>query len=246
MRRVLANAVVLAGLLMIFCPYVLARGAHGFAGGGRGFSGGFAPLPRTRPIQPIRSAPPASTSRPRSYGSFSYPPTGGSSLINPLESQCLLNSNFAASYYCRQYFSGRASWGYEPIYPYWMPTMNYDSDQPAQQASSSGNQDSDLNAQVGNLAAEVEMMREDQAMRDSRGAPSAQPSAQPEPETPSTTLVYRDGHQMEVHDYAIQGDTLFVFSNQTTQRVPLADLDLTATARVNGQRGVDFVAPDAQ
>ncbi len=244
MRRELANAVVLAGLTLVFCPYVQARGAHGSSGGGHGFSRGFASVPRAHPPQPVRIATPAPTSRPRYYSGFSYPPTGGTSLINPLQSQCLLNSAFSASYYCRQYFSGAPSWGYEPIYPYWMPSMDSDYGQPAPQASTSGNQDSDLTAQVGNLAAEVEMMREDQAMRDYRGAPSAQPSVQTEPETPTTMLVYRDGHQTEVHDYAIQGDTLFVFSNQTTQRVPLTDLDLSATARVNGERGVEFVAPD--
>jgi hypothetical protein len=48
---------------------------------------------------------------------------------------------------------------------------------------------------------------------------------------------------MEVQNYAIMGETLWVFSDQRTRRVPLADLDLAATKRVNGDRGVDFVAP---
>jgi hypothetical protein len=68
----------------------------------------------------------------------------------------------------------------------------------------------------------------------------------PEEKPPTTLLVYRDGHQLEVQDYAIQGKTLWVFSDQKTRRIPLADLDLTATQRVNGERGVDFTAPDQQ
>jgi len=51
---------------------------------------------------------------------------------------------------------------------------------------------------------------------------------------------------VEVQDYAIQGQTLWVFSNQMTRRVPLADLDLAATERVNGERGVEFVSPNTQ
>ena len=47
---------------------------------------------------------------------------------------------------------------------------------------------------------------------------------------------------MEVQDYAILGKTLWVFSDQRMQQVPLADLDLAATERVNGERGVDFGA----
>ncbi len=90
------------------------------------------------------------------------------------------------------------------------------------------------------------MMRQDQALRDSRGAPSGEPSMAAEEKPPTTLLVYRDGHQVEVQDYAILGKTLWVFSAQTTRRVPLADLDLSATQRVNGDRGVDFATPDPQ
>jgi hypothetical protein len=129
--------------------------------------------------------------------------------------------------------------------PYWFPSTGYETEQPAPPVAEPepGPQ---LAAQVGNLAVEVEMMREDQALRDSRGSPPAEASVAPEEKPPTTLLVYRDGHQLEVQDYAIQGKTLWVFSGQKTQRVPLADLDLTATQRVNGERGVDFTAPDPQ
>jgi hypothetical protein len=169
----------------------------------------------------------------------------GTSLINPGEASCLLNPSFAGTYYCRQYFSGRPSWGFEPVYPFWLPPIGYENEEPAQPAPEVA-QDNQLAAQVGNLAAEVEMMREEQALRESRGAPSAQPSAAAEEKPPATVLVYRDGHQVEVEDYAIQGQTLWVFSNQLTRRVPLADLDLAATERVNEERGVEFVSPNAQ
>ncbi len=123
--------------------------------------------------------------------------------------------------------------------------MGYDTDQSTAQSGEPQQQDDDLSAQVGNLAAEVEMMREDQAARDMRNAQATQPLAETESASP-TVLVYRDGHEMEVHDYAIQGQTLWVFSNQATQRVSLADLDLPATERANAKRGVEFSAPYGQ
>jgi hypothetical protein len=118
--------------------------------------------------------------------------------------------------------------------------MGYDTDQAAP-PNAEPEQDPQLADQVGNLANEVEMMREDQAQRDYRGAA---PSMGAEEKPPATVLVYRDGHQVEVQNYAIVGKTLWVISDQMTRRVPLADLDLAATQRVNGDRGVDFSAPD--
>jgi hypothetical protein len=174
-----------------------------------------------------------------------FAPVTGTSLINPGEASCLLNPSVAGSYYCRQYFSGRPSLGFEPVYPFWLPSTGYETEQPGASAPEP-EQETQLAAQVSNLATEVELMREDQALRDARGAPSAQPSRAAEEKPPATLLVYRDGHQVEVQDYAILGKTLWVFSNQVTRRVPLADLDLAATQRANGERGVDFITPDPQ
>ncbi|MGO8788216.1 MAG: hypothetical protein ACLQVL_12655 [Terriglobia bacterium] len=171
------------------------------------------------------------------------PPVTGTSLINPGEASCILNPSFSGSYYCRQYYSGRAAWGFEPVYPGWLPTTGYTSDDTAPPPAEP-QQDAQLAAQVGNLATEVEMMREDQAQRQSRGVPSAEPPAATEEKPPTTLFVYRDGHQMEVQDYAILGSTLWVFSDQRTRQISLADLDLGATKRVNEERGVDFTAPN--
>jgi hypothetical protein len=169
----------------------------------------------------------------------------GTSLINPGEASCLLNPSYSGFLYCRQYYSGRPSLGFEPVYPSWFPSTGYETEE-ALPPSSEPEQDSQLAAQVGNLTAEVEMMREDQAARDFRGAPSPEFPAASEEKPPTTLLVYRDGHQMEIQNYAILGKTLWVFSDQRTRQVPLADLDLAATQRVNDDRGVDFVAPAQQ
>ena len=72
---------------------------------------------------------------------------------------------------------------------------------------------------------------------------SAAASAPPEPLLP-TVLVYRDGHQMEVQNYAIYGQTVWVFGDQITRKIAFADLDLAGTKKVNDQRGVEFDVPE--
>jgi len=60
---------------------------------------------------------------------------------------------------------------------------------------------------------------------------------------PSTALVFRDQHVEEVRNYAISGGTLWVLGDQATKKIPLAQLDLDATAKMNDDRGVDFQIP---
>jgi len=71
---------------------------------------------------------------------------------------------------------------------------------------------------------------------------------QPEPPTPAaeqdpTVLVFRDGHKMEVHNYAIVGQTLFNFDGKGQRKIQLADLDLDSTRKVNDDRGNEFHLP---
>jgi hypothetical protein len=78
-------------------------------------------------------------------------------------------------------------------------------------------------------------------------APRAQ-TAEPAPpdvvvSQPTTVLVFKDGHQAEVQNYAIVGDTLFDFADGRSHKILLADLDLPATRKANDTRGVDFQVP---
>jgi hypothetical protein len=69
--------------------------------------------------------------------------------------------------------------------------------------------------------------------------------AEPEPQedVPATLLVFKDGHQVEVHNYAIIGSTLWDLSDHLTKKISLADLDLAATTKVNDERGTPFKLP---
>jgi len=75
---------------------------------------------------------------------------------------------------------------------------------------------------------------------------AAPPPAPPVPETQpldATVLVFRDGHQEEVSNYAIMGQTLYIFGTRT-QKIGLGDLDVPKTIKLNDDRGVDFHLPN--
>jgi len=65
------------------------------------------------------------------------------------------------------------------------------------------------------------------------------------PEAPlePTLLVFKDGHQLEVGNYAIVGPTLFDLTPGHPRKIALADLDLEATRKQNDNRGVVFQLP---
>jgi len=60
---------------------------------------------------------------------------------------------------------------------------------------------------------------------------------------PSTVLIFKDGHQQEVSNYAIVGAILYDLGGGRSKKVQLSDLDLTATIKENDQRGVEFQLP---
>ncbi|HZQ24813.1 MAG TPA: hypothetical protein VFA89_18640 [Terriglobales bacterium] len=68
-------------------------------------------------------------------------------------------------------------------------------------------------------------------------------AAVPVSDQPSTVLVFKDGHETEVKNYAIQGSLLYDLSSGRPKKIALADLDLAATQKENDDRGVDFVLP---
>lgn len=80
---------------------------------------------------------------------------------------------------------------------------------------------------------------------------SARPVAPPAPEKasssfesqPETVLIFKDGHRLEITNYAIQGTTLFNLSGEGPRRIDTADLDVVATMKENDDRGVEFRLP---
>jgi len=71
------------------------------------------------------------------------------------------------------------------------------------------------------------------------------PAGPPEPVAaqPATVLIFKNGQQSEVQNYAIVGETLFDFTEGRSHKILLDDLDLPATQKANDDRGVDFQVP---
>jgi len=73
--------------------------------------------------------------------------------------------------------------------------------------------------------------------------PAPDPPASPVPREPDTILVFKDGHKVQVGNYAIVGPNLFDLTPGHRQKVALADLDVNATQKANDDQGVDFKLP---
>jgi hypothetical protein len=73
-------------------------------------------------------------------------------------------------------------------------------------------------------------------------APVQRANAPSKPSKP-TTIVFKDGRQMEVESYAIVGHSLLDIAPGQTRKIALANVDIDATRRENNQHGVNFSLP---
>jgi hypothetical protein len=148
---------------------------------------------------------------------------------------------------CRRSFGypWYAGYGYAGYYdPYWWwdssSSYDYDYDQDRELALAS-----EMNAR--NI--EEQKLREQDDRERERDQDSYARRVQSREEewpaaVPATALVFRDQHVEEVRNYAIAGGTLWVLNDhQAGKKIPLAQLDLAATAKMNDDRGVDFQVP---
>lgn len=92
-------------------------------------------------------------------------------------------------------------------------------------------------AQINRLEDEVSRLRQE---RDS--ATRSQPPSKADLHS-LTELVFQDKHTQEVQNYAIVGQTFWIFDGEQTKKIPLSALDVAATIKANDSRGVDFALP---
>jgi hypothetical protein len=69
------------------------------------------------------------------------------------------------------------------------------------------------------LTGKVDRLQGDIESRLTPPPPPARPQPHPTP-SPVTVLVFKDKHIREVHNYAIVGETLWVFSEQRAEKIP--------------------------
>jgi hypothetical protein len=231
MRRLLT----LAAFLLIFSlvPVCAQRGGGhgGFSGGHSGFSGG-------------------------GHAGVSGHSLGGSHFVSHAGSQ------FGGA---RGYLGGSRSYGgvrfrgerfglrnrfgygypYYPYYgfydPWWDSGSSSDEDQASQRQMASEMNEENLEEQ--------QMLGEQDQDAYARPMPrprSAQPVSDPHARNdPATVLVFRNGQQREIQNYAIVDGLLWNFTPARTEKIPLAVLDIQATIKANDDRGVDFRLPSS-
>jgi hypothetical protein len=241
MRRLLSIATFV--LLLGSIPVLAQRGGGRASGGHGGFAGHGGMAMHAGGGQSFRGthSGPGMSGRGFNRGSR------GTSFHQPLRSRGfqrfrgprIRSFGFRNCFGCRSRFA--YPWGYAASFdPYWWwdSGSSYDQDREREIA-----QANEMNAQS------LEEQRARQQDQDSYARQDRGPEARLDPPpqesvetTPATVLVYRDQRRQEIHNYAIVGQTLWAFG-QRTQKIPLGELDLTATVRANDEQGVDFRLP---
>lgn len=131
-------------------------------------------------------------------------------------------------------------YGYDPVL--WDSGSSYDSSDQAAYAE----RNEQLSQQVNELSNEVARLRDEQQIRAYTPLPTERQAPSDSAKTniaDPTVLVFRDQHREEIRNYAVVGKTVWVFNQERARKIPLADLDVPATIKVNDDRGGDFNIP---
>ena len=149
--------------------------------------------------------------------------------------------------YSRGRRNGYGSYGYGNAYiaPYYYPifddTSGYDSGGPYVYSGPPAEQTLHVVVDMPPTRRNPDALNEDDF---ARAAPPQAPPVDAAPVEP-TVLVFRDGHRQQVNNYAIMGQTVYVFDSHT-QKIAVTDLDVPATIKVNDDHGVEFQLPKAK
>lgn len=206
-------------------------GGHaGFASRGAGFSAG-APM--------MAGRGPSVGNRSQGFSGGWHGPHFGTGFNRP----------FRSPYYPHHYrfYSYYPYGGYGYAYPYYgYPGYYDDYDSGSYYDSAGADYGGDAEyaqeeqARIDQLEDEVNRLRQE---REARRPVATSQAASTSDLHSVTQLVFRDKHSQEVQNYAIVGQTFWIFDQQRTTRVPLSDLDIPATVKANDARGVDFELP---
>ena len=138
------------------------------------------------------------------------------------------------------WYAGYGYGGYYNPYWWWDSSSSYDYDQDRELA---------LASEMDALSVEEQRLREQEDREQERDEDLYARRSRPREDErtavgPATALVFRDQHVEEVRNYAIAGGTLWVLNDhQAGKKIPVAQLDLGATVKMNDDRGVDFQLP---
>jgi len=254
MKRFAALAVFAVALLLA-CNALPARAQHGgghggFSGGGAshsssGFHGSFS-VPASHGFSSPNRGPAGFAPRP---GGRQFMAPRGAQAFNRMQRPGLSGYRGRAPYqgasadsrrHRRPYISPyRTAYGYGGpgwVAPYYLsyPNFGYDDsgdDQTAYQGYDQQGPDQQYDQQADN-----------QPPANPYPPAYAAPQAVQQPQE-AVTLIFKDGRPPEqIHNFILTGSTLFV-GDRRSRQIPVDELDLMATARVNQEAGVDFRLP---
>jgi hypothetical protein len=145
-------------------------------------------------------------------------------------------------------FWGGWGWGYATYYP-WLDDYSFDqqyylSDVASSYQSAMYNQQATIEQRLDRIEDRVDALLDRLQSRPPQAPPQVPPQSQSKPEPSSAaTFVFRDGHSEQVQNYAIVGQTLWIFTEDHARKVPLAQINPEATDKANEQRGIDLHLP---
>jgi hypothetical protein len=224
---------VFLGLLALELP-TAALAQHGFGGrvgspAAHGFSTGASvhlngPVVGTLPLGLHAPASGYTGIRP---GAYSYGSNGRGSYGRGRDFRHVPYGYFFAPYYY-------PSLGYaDSAYSDYGPGYDAAADPNAQGAVMAENM---LGEQINRLSAEVDQLRSAQAPL----PPPMETREDPQPPQPAVTLVLRNGQQLKIQNYAVMDQTFWDFSSQPTRKIPIANIDLAASAKATEAGGGEF------
>ena len=148
-------------------------------------------------------------------------------------------NGFGDPFRCNPFFG--SGFGFPFASPFWFASTPSQPEPQQPVAVEESSHDRELALEVQELSDEIQALRDEERKRES--AKNAPPEPFVQDLGPTTTLVFRDGRQLSVHNYAIAGDSVWVLDSQKTQKIPLSKLDAAATQQINEKNGVEFRLP---
>jgi hypothetical protein len=148
------------------------------------------------------------------------------------------NDPFFDPFLCRRFFFPNSLFLAQPLlvpYPIYADTAY---SEPEQYVPTEQYQQPDLSGRIDRLTDEVERLREEQESAKNQQLTSQ--GKQAVEATPPRILVFRDGHRSEIQNYAVVGDTLWDLTEEHARKIPMSDLDLSASKKANADQGLDF------
>ncbi len=151
------------------------------------------------------------------------------------------NQGFVSPFYGGAYYVPYA-------YPAYVGEPMLDDSGPYDAVAPRENPDDSIQRELNSLKATINDYRDELRSTRTESKPRNQEAAEPQAQQPvadqpQTVLVFKDGHQSTVMNYAIVGSTLYDLSDGRTKKVALAELDLPATVKQNDDRGVELRLP---